>query len=218
MAWSSSTSFSNVVPGPGDLLVRLSMYRTWGFGVDQSMISMTTSGIFQNVNRLSLPIIGVIWFSVEQADSGGDVNGWLIFLAALGLAILAAGFVFGVMVIRSEKFARKVGGWIERLVNWAATKFKRDAPDDVVGTLIERRDIGIAEIAYVLFLDYFATGGDAVTGAIAAGVTIFRIFNWLLVVPVGFTATAVWRSTWKKRLGFDPFTILTRPEDTVTAG
>jgi hypothetical protein len=274
MAWSSSTSFSNVVPGPGDLLVRLSMYRTWGFGVDQSMISMTTSGIFQNVNRLSLPVIGVVWYAAEQADSGGDVEGWLILLAVIGLAVLAVGLVFGVMVIRSESFARKVGAWVERLVGWAAAKLKRTPPNDVVETLLEWRDsakdlirarwwqlwlahftttvlnivmltaalrftgvesdnltvaeiflsyalvqlvtlipitngnIGIAEIAYILFLDYFATGGDAVTGSIAAGVIIFRIYNWLLVIPVGFAATAVWRSKWMKRLGFDPFTIL----------
>jgi uncharacterized protein (TIRG00374 family) len=277
MAWASSTSFSNVVPGPGDLLVRLSMYRTWGHSVDQSMISMTTSGIFQNVNRLSLPVIGVLWYA---ADSGDDVGGWLIALALIGLGVLVAGFVFGVMIIRSETFARKVGGWIERVVNWAAAKFKRDAPDDVVGTLIEWRDsakdlirarwwqmwlahftttvinvtmlatalrfagaesenlslaeiflsyalvqlvtlipitngnIGIAEIAYILFLDAFASGGDAVTGAIAAGVIIFRIYNWLLVIPAGFAATAVWRSKWKKRLGFDPFTILLKQRDT----
>ena len=284
MAWASSTSFSNVVPGPGDLLVRLSMYRTWGHSVDQSMISMTTSGIFQNVNRLSLPIIGVLWFSAEQAQSGGDVTGWLVVLALIGLAVLAAGFIFGVMVIRSEAFARKVGSLLERLVNWAAAKMKRDAPDDVIGTLIEWRDaaknlirerwwqlwlahftttvlnilmltaalrfagvgsenltqaeiflsyalvqlvtlipitngnIGIAEIAYIVFLDAFASGGDAVTGAIAAGVIVFRIYNWLLVIPVGFTATAVWRSKWRKRLGFDPFTILMRKQDPAVTG
>jgi uncharacterized membrane protein YbhN (UPF0104 family) len=282
MAWAASTSFSNVVPGPGDLLVRLSMYRTWGHQVDQSMISMTTSGIFQNVNRLSLPVIGVIWYAASTSE---DVAGWLIVLALVGLAVLVAGVLFGVMVIRSESFARKVGGWIERLVGWAATKFKRDAPDDVVGTLIEWRDsakglirerwwqlwlahftttvlnivmltaalrfagvtsenltpaeiflsyalvqlvtlipitngnIGIAEMAYILFLDAFASGGDAVTGAIAAGVIIFRIYNWLLVIPVGFTATAVWRSKWKKRLGYDPFTILLKKqEDAAVAG
>jgi len=276
LAWSGSTAFSNVIPGPGDLLVRLSMYRTWGYQVDQSMISMTTSGILQNVNRLSLPVIGVVWYA---ADSSEDVAGWLIVLALIGLAVLAAGVVFGVMVIRSEAFALRVGGWVERVVNWVAAKLKRDAPDDMVGKLIGWRDaakdlirerwwqlwlahfattvvdvvlltaalrfagvstenlslaeiflsyalvqlvtlipitngnIGIAEIAYILFLDAFASGGDAVTGAIAAGVIIFRIYNWLLVIPVGFTATAIWRNIWKKRLGFDPFTILLQPEE-----
>ena len=282
VSWAGSTAFANVVPGPGDLLVRLSMYRTWGFGADKAMISMTVSGIFQNVNRLSLPVIGVIWYATEQSDGG--VDGWLILLALISLAILIAGLVFGVLVIRSERLARRVGAFIDRVVAWGSRKVKRDAPEGLVDKLLSWRDdargliverwwqiwlahfgttvldtamlvaalrfagagsdnlsvaeiflsyalvglvtlipitngnIGIAEIAYIFFLDAFASGGDAVTGAIAAGVIVFRMFNWLLVIPVGFLSTAVWRSRWKKRLGYDPFTILARQGATAAAG
>jgi uncharacterized protein (TIRG00374 family) len=281
MAWAASTSFSNVVPGPGDLLVRLSMYRTWGHSVDQSMISMTCSGIFQNVNRLSLPVIGVLWYSIESLNAGGDVSGWLIVLALVGLVILAAGFVFGTFIIRSQKFARKVGGVAERLVTWGAQKVKRDPPEDFVDKLLGWRDIakdliserwwqlwlahasttamnvamlvaalrfagagsdeltlaeiflsyalvqlvtlipitngniGIAEIAYIGFLVAFSSGSEAITGAIAAGVIVFRIYNWLLTILVGFTTTAIWRSKWKKKLDYDPFTVLMRDRATI---
>ena len=268
-------------PGPGDLLVRLSMYRTWGHSVDQSMISMTCSGIFQNVNRLSLPVIGVLWYSIETLNTGGDVQGWHIALALIGLAILIAGFVFGRLVIRSEKFARKVGGVAERLVTWGATKVKRDPPENFVDKLLGWRDaakdliserwwqlwlahastttmnvamlvaalrfagaggdeltlaeiflsyalvqlvtlipitngnIGIAEIAYIGFLVAFSSGSEAITGAIAAGVIVFRMFNWLLTIPVGFITTAVWRNKWKKKLDYDPFTVLMRDRATI---
>jgi len=279
MAWAASTSFSNVVPGPGDLLVRLSMYRTWGHSVDQSMISMTVSGIFQNVNRLTLPVIGVLWYSVDTLADGGDVSGWLVVLAVIGLAVLVAGILFGVFVIRSERFARRVGDVVTRLVVWAADKLRRDTPEDFTETLLDWRDtartliverwwqlwmahasttlmnvamlaaalrfagadsseltlaeiflsyamvqlvtlipitngnIGIAEIAYILFLTAFTSGSDAITGAVAAGVIVFRIFNWLLVIPVGFISTALWRKRWKRKLGYDPFTILMKGSD-----
>lgn len=283
MAWAASTSFSNVVPGPGDLLVRLSMYRTWGHGVDQSMISMTCSGIFGNVNRLSLPIIGVLWYSIETVSSGGDVSGWLVVIALIGLAVLAAGFVCGIFIIRSEQFARKIGGIADRLVTWGAVKVKRQPPEDFVDKLLGWRDvakdliserwwqlwlahaatttmnitmltcalrfagagsdeltlaeiflsyalvglvtlipitngnIGIAEIAYIGFLVAFSSGSEAITGAIAAGVIVFRIFNWLLTIPVGFAATAIWRAKWKKKLDYDPFTVLMRDRSTIEA-
>ncbi|MFW2332422.1 lysylphosphatidylglycerol synthase transmembrane domain-containing protein [Ilumatobacter sp.] len=273
-AWTASTAFSNVVPGPGDLLVRLSMYSTWGFGVDRAMISMTVSGIFQNVNRLTLPVIGVVWYAASRSTGDGDVEGWLVVLAAIALVILVAGIVFGVMVIRSEPLARRVGDFLSRIVGWASRKLKRDAPVDLTDRLLGWRDdardliverwwqlwlthfsttvlnvvmllaavryagagsdeltlpevflayalvqlvtiipitngnIGIAEIAYIAFLTAFTSGGETITGAIAAGVIVFRLYNWLLVIPVGFVTTAVWRSQWRKKLGYDPFTIL----------
>lgn len=73
---------------------------------------------------------------------------------------------------------------------------------------ITNGNIGIAEIAYIAFLAAFTSGGDSITGAIAAGVITFRLYIWLLVIPIGFVTTTVWRSRWRKRLGYDPFTIL----------
>ena len=78
---------------------------------------------------------------------------------------------------------------------------------------ITNGNIGIAEIAYILFLTAFTSGSDAITGAVAAGVIVFRIFNWLLVIPVGFISTALWRKRWKRKLGYDPFTILMKGSD-----
>lgn len=186
----------------------------------------------------------------------------------------AAGLVFGTYVVRSERFARKVGNVATRSVTGAASKFHRDAPEHLTDTLLEWRNsaklliaerwwqmwlahasvtamnvamltaalrfagadsgeltlaeillshalvqlvtlipitngnIGIAEIAYIAFLAACTTGFDAITGAVAAGVIVFGIFNWLLVIPVGFISTAVWWSRWKRKLGYDPFTIL----------
>lgn len=278
-AWTASTAFANVVPGPGDLLVRLSMYRTWGFGPDRAMISMTVSGIFQNVNRLSLPVIGVVWFAASRSADAGSINEWLVVLAAIAVVILVAGIVFGALVVRSERIARKVGALVTRIVEWASRKLKRDAPADFSERLLAWRDdardlivdrwwqiwlahfattvlnvtmllaavryagagsdeltlpeiflayalvqlvtiipitngsIGIAEIAYIYFLEAFTTGGAEITGAIAAGVIVFRLYNWLLVIPVGFVSAAVWRSRWTKRLGYDAFAVLTAKED-----
>lgn len=282
-AWTASTAFANVVPGPGDLLVRLSMYRTWGFGADKAMISMTVSGIFQNVNRLCLPVVGVAWYAASRSAGDGSVDGWLIVLAVLALVILVAGIVFGALVVRSERIARGVGARITRVVEWGSRKLKRDAPDDFAEQLLAWRDdardlivdrwwqiwlahfgttvlnvvmllaavrfagagsdqltlpevflayalvqlvtiipitngnIGIAEIAYIYFLEALATGGSAITGAIAAGVIVFRLYNWLLVIPIGFISTAVWRSRWTKRLGYDAFTVLARGDPATPA-
>ncbi len=282
VAWSASTSFSNIVPGPGDLLVRLSMYRTWGHTVDRSMIGMTVGGIFQNANRLTLPVVGVAWYAADR----GDVGGWLVALVVIGLVVLVVGGVFITMVIRSLSFAERVGDTLTRFVGWLAGKFGRTAPDDLGDQLLEARasmiglvserwwqvwlghasvsaakflmlllalrfagagadelsaaevflayalvqlitiipitngNIGVAEIAYIAILLAFSSGSDAIAGAIAAGVIVFRIVEWLLVIPVGFISTAVWRSRWRSRLGFDPFTILARgdshPADAVT--
>ena len=50
---------------------------------------------------------------------------------------------------------------------------------------------GLSELAYVGLLTPIA--GDQYVNQITAGVLIFRILTWLLLVPVGAIAIGIWR-------------------------
>jgi uncharacterized membrane protein YbhN (UPF0104 family) len=80
---------------------------------------------------------------------------------------------------------------------------------------ITNGNIGIAEIAYIGFLVAFSSGSEAITGAIAAGVIVFRIYNWSLTIPVGFTTTAILAKQVEKKLDYDPFKVLMRDRATI---
>jgi hypothetical protein len=51
----------------------------------------------------------------------------------------------------------------------------------------------------------------------ARGVRVPIIVSNLLTIPVGFVTTAIWRSKWKKKLDYDPFTVLMRDRATIDA-
>ncbi len=63
-------------------------------------------------------------------------------------------------------------------------------------------NVGIAELAYTALLVWLAT--DAESSDIVAGVLVFRLFTWLLMIPVGYAALFAWRRRWKARSGTDP--------------
>ena len=63
-------------------------------------------------------------------------------------------------------------------------------------------NVGIAELAYSLLLVWLADGAESAD--IVAGVLVFRLFTWLLMIPVGYFALFAWRRRWKGKTGTDP--------------
>ncbi len=63
-------------------------------------------------------------------------------------------------------------------------------------------NVGIAELAYTALLVWLAADGES--SDIVAGVLVFRLFTWLLMIPVGYAALFGWRRRWRNRTGSDP--------------
>jgi uncharacterized protein (TIRG00374 family) len=63
--------------------------------------------------------------------------------------------------------------------------------------------IGIAEMAYIGL--FTAVAGDEFSDIIAAGVILFRLVQWALPIPVGWTVVYFWRRQVQQGKLPDPF-------------
>jgi uncharacterized protein (TIRG00374 family) len=137
-AWVASTAVSTTISG-ADLVVRYGMYRSWGFGVEQTMLGIVLSGLMDNIVKFSLPAIAVILLVLTGT---ADLSDFLL-LAVIALGVLVVGGVIIVGMVRSEAFAQRLAEWAERIANWGLGKLKRDPVDGLSERVVGFRDLAI---------------------------------------------------------------------------
>ena len=98
-----------VAPPPGDVVVRVSMFRSWGIAPVDGMPGVTLNSLAFYVIRFSIPILGVILLV------GEDLTGTQVWSAVLSLVVAAVIVVVLVLVTRGEGFARLLGRWAARV-------------------------------------------------------------------------------------------------------
>ena len=83
-----------VAPPPGDIVVRVSMFRSWGITPVDGMPGVTLNSLAFYVIRFSVPILGVLLLV------GEDLSGTQVWLAVLSLVVAAVIVVTLVLVAR----------------------------------------------------------------------------------------------------------------------
>jgi len=137
-AWVASTAVSTTIPG-ADLVVRYGMYRSWGFGVERTMLVIVLSGLFDNIVKFSLPSIAVIAFLVLGVGDLGD----FVWIAIIAIAVLVAMAVVIVGMIRSEAFTQWLAEKAESVANWGLGKIKHDPVDGLSDKVVGFRDLAM---------------------------------------------------------------------------
>ena len=100
-----------LAPPPGDVVLRVSMFRSWGIAAVDGMPGVTLNSLVFYVIRFSVPVLGVVLLL------GEDVAGAQVWLS-LGSLVVAALMVTGlVLVSRGERAARRLGHGAGRLVS-----------------------------------------------------------------------------------------------------
>ena len=94
-----------VAPPPGDIVVRISMFGSWGITPTDGMPGVTLNSLTFYVIRFSIPILGVLVLV------GEDLSGAQVWSAVLSLVIAATVVVALILVARGERFPRLVGRW-----------------------------------------------------------------------------------------------------------
>jgi len=89
-----------LAPPPGDVIVRVSMFRSWGVSPIEGMPGVTLNSLTFYVIRFGIPIVGVLLLVRE------DLSSAQIWSAVLSLLLAAAIVVALVVVSRGERFAR----------------------------------------------------------------------------------------------------------------
>jgi uncharacterized membrane protein YbhN (UPF0104 family) len=90
-------------PPPSDIVVRVSMFRSWGIAPTDGMPGVTLNSLAFYVIRFGIPILGVLVLI------GEDLSATQVWSAVLSLVIAAVIVVTLILVSRGERFARMIG-------------------------------------------------------------------------------------------------------------
>jgi uncharacterized membrane protein YbhN (UPF0104 family) len=92
-----------VAPPPSDVVLRVSMFRSWGIDPIEGMAGVTLNTLTFYVVRFAAPMLGLLMFAFVEAESG---HAWAaVASGAIGLALL----VVLVSLSRGDRLARIVG-------------------------------------------------------------------------------------------------------------
>jgi uncharacterized membrane protein YbhN (UPF0104 family) len=109
-----------VAPPPGDVLVRVSMFRSWGISPTDGMPGVTLNSLTFYVIRFGIPILGVLVLIRE------DLSGRQVWSAVLSLLVATAIIVALILVSRGERLSRLLG----RRAALVAARFREDVDAD----------------------------------------------------------------------------------------
>jgi uncharacterized protein (TIRG00374 family) len=129
-------AISNGVPGGGavGLAVQYGMLTSYGIRPAATTAAITAVGLFGTFITLGLPIFGILALALAGAPVGAYQTAALI-----GLAILAAGVLLLVLIIRSEKVARRVGSWGNAILTPLSKRIKKLKNVDLVPAIVNFR-------------------------------------------------------------------------------
>jgi len=135
----------------------------------------------------------VVLFRDDAVEVAAKSGAWAFLASALGKLWQ---YVMLVLAIRAVGVPEEVLGLFEIFVVWAIVLLITMIP-------ITPGGIGIAELFYVYFFSQIT--GDEWSSIVAAGVMLYRVFQWALPIPLGWWLTLRWRRQVQRGDLPDPF-------------
>ncbi len=113
------TSFmiSNVVPAGGafGLAVQYGMLSSYGYAAAPTTAAIGITSVWNSLVTLSLPVLALLGLTITGQNTGDATVVTLI-----ATAVVVGGVILLALILRSEDLARRIGGWGDSLVQWAA--------------------------------------------------------------------------------------------------
>jgi putative heme transporter len=118
----TSTSVAMTLPGGGALAVGVSyaMYTSWGFSKAQVATSAFMTFIANMSFKLLLPVVSLGFLAFTHGTGVG-----LLSTAIVGLAVMVVMIAVLALVLRAERFARRLGAIAGRVASYWRTRFGR---------------------------------------------------------------------------------------------
>jgi putative heme transporter len=139
-----SNAVANALPAGGALGIGVSwaMMSSWGVSTADYVLYTLVSGIWNVLARLGLPALALlVMLTATPPDA------LLIAAAAVGLAVLATAVAGLGLLVRSESFALRAGGILQRGLAIVCRLVRRQPPCDIPGSLLGFRRRAAALIA-----------------------------------------------------------------------
>jgi uncharacterized protein (TIRG00374 family) len=132
----TSFAISNAVPAGGavGLGVQYGMLDSYGFGAGAAASAIAIVSIFNVFATLVMPVLGVVALLASAM-----VEGTYLLMAAIGILAIGVAVVAFTVVLRSERGARTVGGWADRLINPLTRRLAHGRSVDLTGKILDFR-------------------------------------------------------------------------------
>jgi uncharacterized protein (TIRG00374 family) len=132
----TSFAISNAVPAGGavGLGVQYGMLDSYGFGAGAAASAIAIVSVFNVFATLVMPVLGVV-----ALLASGVVEGTYLLVAAIGILAIGVAVVAFAVVLRSERGARTVGRWADRLVDPLARRLAHGRSVDLTGKILSFR-------------------------------------------------------------------------------
>jgi uncharacterized protein (TIRG00374 family) len=144
----TSFAISNAVPAGGavGLGVQYGMLDSYGLGAGAAASAIAIVSVFNVFATLVMPILGVV-----ALLASGAIKGAYVLIAAIGVLAIGVAVVAFTVVLRSERGARTVGRWADRLVNPLTRRLARGRSVDLTGKILDFRSsvVGVMQTRWV---------------------------------------------------------------------
>ena len=132
----TSFAISNAVPAGGavGLGVQYGMLDSYGFGAGAAASAIAIVSVFNVFATLIMPVVGVM-----ALLASGVVEGTYVLMAAIGMLAIGVAVVAFTVVLRSERGARTVGHWADRLINPLTRRLAHGRSVDLTGKVLDFR-------------------------------------------------------------------------------
>lgn len=128
------------------------------------------------------------------------------YAVAATLAATLANFAVLLLALRFSGVPDDVLSWVAVFTAFATVQFLTVVP-------ITSGNVGISELVYIGTMG--AVAGPEYRDQVAAGVFVYRLFTWLLVIPVGWCTMFVWQAV-HRRKGEEVSLLRDEPPELVT--
>lgn len=106
----AAATASSFAPPPSDMVLRVTMFRSWGFDVSRALAATAMNAVTMFIVRFSAPVVGFALLPLIGVPLGMRALDILSLLVAVAL-------VTGVLlVVRAEERAARIGRWAGRAV------------------------------------------------------------------------------------------------------
>ena len=133
-AYLSSNFAGQLLPPPSASVVQYVYFRGGGYESDAAGLAALGSFFFPMLGRFLLPLVALVLLLVT-----GEVNGSILLVGVLSLAITVISVIVGCLFLRDERSARWLGAKLQRPLSWMLAKLKRDPIEDAAGAAVQLR-------------------------------------------------------------------------------
>jgi uncharacterized membrane protein YbhN (UPF0104 family) len=127
---------SSIPAGPFNLAVVFVVYRGWGFAPAPASATLLLYGLFDQLSRLLLPALALIFLLF-----GGYDDPQFVLIAVIGVVIVVGAFAVIGAILRSESLAERIGRIVERIVGAVLRVFHRPTPQGIPESVVRFRNV-----------------------------------------------------------------------------